>query len=66
MLTATASKELPLSFRLTEDQLLIQETIAELAQKEFARKLRKSIKIIDFQEKTGNCLQRLNSAACHF
>lgn len=36
MLTATTSKELPLSFRLTEDQLLIQETIAEIAQKEFA------------------------------
>lgn len=36
MLTATASKELPLSFRLTEDQMLIQETIAEIAQKEFA------------------------------
>lgn len=36
MITATASKELPLSFQLTEEQLLIKETISEIAQKEFA------------------------------
>ncbi len=36
MLTATTHKDLPLGFRLTEDQLLIKETVRELAQAEFA------------------------------
>ncbi len=36
MLTATTLKDLPLGFRLTEDQQLIKETVRELAQAEFA------------------------------
>ena len=36
MVTATALKETPLGFKLTEDQELIKETIREIAQKEFA------------------------------
>jgi len=36
MVTATTLKDVPLSFRLTEEQQLIQETIREIAQKEFA------------------------------
>jgi butyryl-CoA dehydrogenase len=36
MLTATSLKNSPLTFSLTEEQTLIQEAIAEIAQKEFA------------------------------
>lgn len=36
MLTATTLKDLPLGFKLTEDQQLIKETVRELAQAEFA------------------------------
>jgi alkylation response protein AidB-like acyl-CoA dehydrogenase len=36
MVTATTLKDMPLGFGLTEDQKLIQETIREIAQKEFA------------------------------
>jgi alkylation response protein AidB-like acyl-CoA dehydrogenase len=36
MVTATTLKDSPLSFRLTEEQQLIQETIREIAQKDFA------------------------------
>lgn len=38
MLVPTALKELPLSFRLTEEQELARDTIAEMAQREFAPK----------------------------
>jgi butyryl-CoA dehydrogenase len=38
MLTATALKELPLDFHLSQEQALIRETIAQIAQKEFAPK----------------------------
>jgi len=38
MLTASALKSSPLGFALTEDQSLIEETIREIAQKEFAPK----------------------------
>lgn len=36
MLTATTLNDLPMQFGLTEDQLLIKETVRELAQAEFA------------------------------
>jgi len=36
MITAAGLKDLPLSFALTEEQELIQQTIREIAQKEFA------------------------------
>ncbi|HEY9716871.1 MAG TPA: acyl-CoA dehydrogenase [Trichormus sp.] len=36
MVTATTLKDSPLSFRLTEEQQLIQDTIREIAQKDFA------------------------------
>lgn len=38
MITTTGLKDLPLSFALTEEQRLIQETVREIAQKEFAPK----------------------------
>jgi butyryl-CoA dehydrogenase len=38
MFTTTGLKDLPLTFALTEEQQLIQETIREMAQKEFAPK----------------------------
>jgi butyryl-CoA dehydrogenase len=38
MITSTALKDLPLSFALTEEQRLIEETVREIAQKEFAPK----------------------------
>src|SRR5262249_29596592 len=38
MITATALKDEPLTFRLTEEQILIQDTIKEIAQAEIAEK----------------------------
>lgn len=38
MLTATTSQDLPLTFALNEDQVLIQETVRDIAQNEFAPK----------------------------
>jgi butyryl-CoA dehydrogenase len=38
MITTTGLKDVPLSFALTEEQQLIQETVREIAQKEFAPK----------------------------
>src|ERR1700712_4096196 len=36
MATATSLKDLPLTFEYSEEQLLIRDTIREIAQKEFA------------------------------
>jgi alkylation response protein AidB-like acyl-CoA dehydrogenase len=38
MLTATTQTDLPLGFKLTEEQAMIQEAVREIAQKEFAPK----------------------------